>query len=76
MLETLQQYHSSKNNKINQSAFVRLALKTFKDDEFLSEMGIEFHSLGAVIENERSYKEVRDLGTARVLLTDDLRWRS
>ena len=51
----------------------KIALQTFKDTECLSERGSESHNLGAETEKERSYKQVRDLGTARVSLTDDLR---
>ena len=37
--------------------------------------GSEFHSLGADIKNDLSYKDVRDLGTANVPLTEDFRMR-
>ena len=68
MLKRIQKYCSGKSN---QSACERLFLKTFKDDAFLSEIGSEFHSLDADTEKERSYREVRDLGTAREPLTDE-----
>ena len=39
------------------------------------QIGSEFHFLGAEDENDRSNKEVRDLGSDNVPLTDDLRLR-
>ena len=58
-----------------QSTSLRLVLKPFSDDEFLTEIGSECHILGAAEENDRSNKEVCDLGTDNVPLTDDLRLR-
>ena len=42
---------------------------------FRTDDGSKFHSLGADIENDLSYKDVSDLGTANVPLTVDLKLR-
>ena len=54
---------------------LRPFLKLSKDVAFRTDDGSEFHSLGADIENDLSYKDVRDLGTVNVPLIEDLRLR-
>ena len=53
-----------------------MRLKSFKVDEFRTSFGIEFHSFGAVYENDLSNIDDRDIGTANVPFADDLRVRS
>ena len=45
--------------------------KLVRDDELLTVIGIEFHSLGAVYEYDLLNREERGLGTANAPLTGD-----
>lgn len=57
------------------SIVLRLFLKLSREPASLTDWGRAFHSLGAEQENEPLYKDVRDLGTYREPLSDDLKFR-